>query len=144
MKLKMQIRIGVSSAMPLLFGFLLFSAGCTTMQSYEGSKLPPEKVALIKGSFGLINLASIIEVDGKARGFTEESAEILPGEHAVKIQVRSGWGSILMPQYIGNKTLSFQANAGHTYRVDGTIKKGDTFAWIVDEATNEVVAGEKP
>ena len=140
----MQIRISVSSVMPFLCGTFLLFAGCTTMQSYEGAKLPPEDVAIIKESFSVINRASILEVDGKARSFFEESSEILPGEHTVKIQVISGFGSFIGPQHIGNRTLSFQASAGHTYKVDGKIKKGDTFAWIVDETTNEVVAGESP
>ena len=140
----MQIRISVSSVMPFLCGTFLLFAGCTTMQSYEGAKLPPEDVAIIKGSFGVINMASILEVDGNARSFFEEMAELLPGEHTVKIQVMSGFGGVFSPQYIGYKTLSFQASAGHTYKVDGKIKKGDTFAWIVDETTNEVVAGESP
>jgi hypothetical protein len=111
------------------------------MQSYEGPKVPPESVALIKSSFGMIDLARISEVDGKARGFTEEFAEILPGEHIVKVQVRSGF---VGAEYIGNKTLSFQARAGHSYKVEGKTKREDTFAWIVDETTSEVVAGKKP
>ena len=140
----MHIRIGVSSVMPFLFGTFLLFSGCATIQSYEGAKQPPENVALIKESFGVINRASILEVDGKAHSFFEESSEILPGEHIVKIQVITGLGSFMGPQRIGNKTLSFQASAGHTYKVDGKIKKEGTFAWIVDETTNEVVAGERP
>lgn len=144
----MQIKVDVSSVMPLLFGTLLLFSGCTTMQSYEGPKLAPENVALIKGSFGMINLASILEVDGKVRGFTQESAEVLPGEHTIRVQVTHGSG-VFGPQYSGNKKLSFRASAGHTYKVDGTIKKVDRFdraifVWIVDEKTNEVVAGERP
>ena len=139
----MKIRIDIFNVRPLLFGTLLLFSGCTTMQSYEGPKLAPENVALIKGSFGMINLASILEVDGKARGFTEETAEMLPGEHTIRVQVTSGFGAF-SPQYIGNKKLSFRASAGHAYKADGTIKEGVTFAWIVDETTNEVVAGERP
>lgn len=137
----MQMRISVSSVIPFLFGTLLLFAGCTTMKSYEGPKLPPENVALIKGSLGTIVQVTILEVDGKARGFTEEISEILPGEHTVKIHVSSGFGFLR----IGNKkTLSFKAKAGHTYKAEGKIIKGNTFAWIVDETTNEVVAGERP
>jgi hypothetical protein len=140
-KLKMQIKISGSGVMPFLIGTLLLFAGCaTTMQSYEGSKLPPENVALIKGNFGVAKLATILEVDGKARGFFEEFAEVLPGEHTIKIQVSRGLGTT----YIGTKTLSFQAIAGHTYVIDGTIIKGDTFAWIVDKTTDTIVAGERP
>jgi len=144
MNRKTQIGISISSVMPFLFGTLLTFTGCTTMQSYEGPKLSPEKVALLKGSFGMINSATILEVDGKRRGFTQETAEILPGEHTVKIQVQSGFGGIFSPQYVSNKTLSFLASAGHTYQADGVIKNGDPFAWIIDETTKEVVAGGKP
>jgi hypothetical protein len=114
-------RIDVSSAIPL-------------------PKFPSEGLALIKSSFGLVDLASISEVDGETRGFTEDIAEILPGEHTVKIRVRSGF---VGAEYIGSKTLSFRARAGHSYKVEGKTKREHTFAWIVDETTGEVVAGKK-
>ncbi len=104
-------------------------------------KLPPESVALIKSTFGMIDLASISEVDGEARDLTEDVAEVLPGEHTVKIQVRSGF---VGAEYIGNKTLAFRARAGHSYKVEGKTRREDTFAWIIDEATSEVVAGTRP
>ena len=140
----MQIKINSFSVISFLLSTLFLFTGCTTMQSYDGPKLSPEKVVLIEGSFGMINSASILEVDGKARGWSEESAEMLPGEHTVKVKVLSGFGGIISPQLVGNKTLSFQTIAGRTYKVDGTIIKGDTFVWIIDTKTNEVIAGEKP
>ena len=140
----MKITLRSSSFILFLLGTMLLFAGCATKQAYEGSKLPRESVATIKPTAGIIDAAWILQVDGKERGFFEEIVEVLPGEHTIKIQVTSGFGGIFSPQFVGNKTLSFRASAGHTYKADGTIKKGDTFAWIVDDTTNEVVAGERP
>ena len=136
----MQKKIWLSCLTPFLFTALLLLVGCATKQAYEGPKLPSEGVVLIKPSFGLVTLATIAEVNGKERGFFEERAEVLPGEHTVKIRVSR---DTFFGKTIGNKTLTFQAKTGHTYKVDGTISGGDAFAWIVDETNNEVVAGEK-
>lgn len=141
----MKMRIGVPSVILFLLCTLFLYSGCTTMQAYDGPKLSPEKVAILKPSLGYKNVADLLEVDGKKRGTTEGVAEILPGDHTVKIQITSGgWLGAGLLSRIGNSTLSFQARAGHTYLFDGKIIEGDTFAWIVDEATNEVVAGKKP
>lgn len=137
----MKMTLRISSLFPFLFGTMFLFAGCATKQAYEGSKLPRESVAIIKPSTpGLIDLAGILQVDGTKRGFFEEIAEVLPGEHTVLVQVSSGFFPVT---FYRTKTLSFNARAGHVYRVEGKVRGGKAIAWIEDETTNEVVAGER-
>ncbi len=116
--------------------------GCATMQTYEGPKLRRDEVAVIKSeTLGtILDTAYIGEIDGKDIGFMQTKAEVLPGDHTVKVIVTTGLG---YQQYIGNKTLYLSAEAGRTYKVHGKIRRGDTWAWITDEKTEEIVAGEK-
>ena len=137
----MKTTLRISGFILLLSGTMFLFAGCATKQAYEGPKLPPESVAIIKPSNpGVIDLAVILQVDGKKRGFFEEIAEVLPGEHTVLIQVSSGFPPVTIYR---TKALPFNAKAGHVYRVEGKVRGGRAIAWIEDETTNEVVAGEK-
>ncbi len=143
----MHIKMNGSSVMPFLFGTLLLFVGCdTTMQFYEGPKQPLENVAHIKAHFGMFDQIRILEIDGKALGRTDTSAWILPGAHTVTVLIENiGYLGSLGPQNIDRKALSFQALAGHTYVVNSTMKHyEDTYAWIMDKTTKEVVAGERP
>jgi len=126
----------ISSFILFLFGTMFLFSGCATKQAYEGSKLPRESVAVIKDSFGVIDGAGILQVDGKKRGFFDKIVEVLPGEHTLVVQVHSAGVA-------RNKALTFNARAGHVYRVDGKVSRGNAIAWIEDETTNEVVAGER-
>jgi hypothetical protein len=118
-------------------------ASCGTMQGYEGAKELPANIAVIKSSLldHFFDTAMIIEIDGTEVGGFQDKVEVLPGEHTVKIHVSSGVG---YTQFVGNKTVVLRAVAGRTYKVDGKIRKGEPWAWIVDEATGQLVAGEKP
>jgi hypothetical protein len=130
-------------AKALSFVSVILLSGCGTMQVYEGPKRASHEVAVITSNLlaGLFDTAYILQIDGKDLGATDDNVEVLPGKHTVKIGVSTGLG---YQQYIGNKTISFEAIAGHTYQVNGKIRKGDTFAWIEDKNTGELVAGEKP
>jgi hypothetical protein len=116
--------------------------GCATMQAYEGPKLRPDQVALIKSeTLGTImGAASVGEIDGKDVGSMQNKVEVLPGNHTVKVMVME---TLPSPRYFGNVTLDFNAKAGHIYKVHGRIKNG-VWAWITDEKTKEIVAGAKP
>jgi len=137
----MKMTLRIQSWILFTFGTVFLFAGCATKQAYEGSPLPRESVAVIKPSTpGLVNLAVILQVDGIKRGFFEEIAEVLPGDHTVLVQVSTGFFPVTIHR---TKTLSFNARAGHVYRVEGKVSGGKAIAWIEDETTNEVVAGER-
>lgn len=111
-------------------------AGCTTMQAYEGPKKASHETAVIKSN-PLRDGAFVQQINGKNLGFIDGSVEVLPGLHSLTIRVLIGFGG-------GSKTISLEAKAGGTYRVNGKITKGEVYAWVEDEADGEIVAGKKP
>lgn len=116
---------------------------CGTMQAYEGPKRSPEEIALIKSNHlqGFFETAYVGEIDGKDLSSVEDNAEVLPGEHTVKIYVTRGLG---MQQFISSKSVTLNAKAGHIYQVNGAISDGAPYAWIIDESNGYIVSGEKP
>ena len=139
----MKMTLRLSSFVLFLFGTMFLFGGCTTKQAYEGSKLPRESVAVIKPTTGAIDQTIIVQVDGvagKTRVIAEEIFEVLPGDHTVVIRAISGWFPVYSTR---ERTLSFNARAGHVYRVEGKVRDGKAIVWIEDETTNEVVAGER-
>jgi hypothetical protein len=121
-----------------------FLASCAgTMQTYEGSELPPEKVAVIKaGSIDVFNSATVHAVDGVESGFNIVNAVVLPGEHLIMIRPYKFTG---ITSYWAYRTVVLNAEAGHTYTALGKIIDEETiFAWIEDAETGQIVAGTKP
>lgn len=134
----------VSRFIPCLIVIFLTVSGCTTVQTYSGVKLSPDKIAKIKGvtNFYVISFVSghILKVDGQK--VSGDEIELLPGSHEVVVYLMFSGGSTSasgIPQ-----TFTFFAEAGHTYGVDGNWNTRDNQIWIFDEQTKEVVAGKKP
>jgi len=121
---------------------LLASCG-GTIQTYEGPELPPEKVATIQAEPNTIfDQATVYAVDGVESGFNQINAVVLPGEHTIKIRLDKLRGLV---SYWTYRTVTLNAEAGHTYIVLGIIIGEDTvFAWIEDKDTGLIVAGNKP
>jgi len=132
--------VKLSSIIMSLFVTMLL-VSCGTMQTYEGPKLPPDEVAVVKSNFGnVFNIATVLAIDGIELGSQQINSEILPGVHTVKVRVTTGVG---IRNYIGVKTVTLTANKGHTYIVDGVVKEGEPWVWIMDEGTSQTVAGKK-
>ena len=128
----------------LFTAFLL--ASCATVQTYEGDALPPEEIAVIKSSYwgDLVVTAVVREVDGKKMGLNPGNVMVLPGKHVVKIRVSHSMGYLGTLSAYG--TVILNAEAGHTYKVEGRIygHGEELWVWIIDEENNQIVAGRKP
>ncbi len=131
----------------LIICLLLAIAGCTTtVKMYEGAELPPEQTATIKDSYHeyVFNstFSTIFQVDRKdiEGGVGNIEIEVLPGQREVTCAMGSFIG--IIPVSRKPRTLTFQAEAGHVYRVDGSYYLNHL--WIVDETTGVEVAGDKP
>ena len=111
--------------------------GCGTVQTYEGPKKATHEVALVKTNIGQAALDAVWvgRLDGKELVLAYSELELAPGSHATQILIKRGF-------LTRSKAISFDAKAGHTYRVSGEFNSGT--AWLVDEGTGELVAGEKP
>ncbi len=118
-------------------------SGCvatmTTVQLYPGEPRPKEEVAIIEPA----EAVSIAFIDRKRVG-SNRSAEVLPGEHTVMIELStryfygSGWGG-----QIHQRDVTFVAQPGHVYRADAE-GDGAGWAWVVDTEIGDVVGGRKP
>jgi len=134
--------------------FCMLATGCTTLQTYPGPQLPPEKVATLEGTIHYYGVAivefCIFAVDGELTpwwGFNfvlnRGKVEMLPGKHQVTV-----YRDIGGPK--GGSTDNFQrfsfvAEAGHRYKVDGNCWAWEKDAiWIIDKNTEQIVAGKKP
>ena len=123
--------------MILLIGSIFLNS-CQTMQLYTGDRLPKEEVAIIKPNMeGWFRNTWISEIDGKPVGITNTKVEVLPGVHTLRIKVKDS--EFALPVYMGVDTISFEAEAGHVYRVDGRIKRVEAVTWVIDEETNAPV-----
>ena len=139
----------------LIIGLLLAIAGCArpvTVRMYEGPELPPEEKAIIKESRhehdSSTTEAYILKLDGEwlpNYRTTPGVVEVLPGDREITCWVTyasfwTAFGPIAGPPL----SLTFQAEAGHVYRVDGDFHYVKSHLWIVDETTGVEVAAHRP
>lgn len=139
------------------FAVAAVGGGCkSTFKAYPGPERPPEEIARVRGSAAVYFTSStntyIQAVDGRrcndgnGNEKSVDRALVLPGRHTIKAVI---WEHrthplINIPVHSASpsKNVSFTAEAGHRYVVEGYIDEPDFWIWIVDEATDEVVGGE--
>ena len=122
---------------------LLILCSCGTLQMYPGASRPKNEVAMIEPGGHFFRQVSIHTVDGRSLGFGSRSAEVLPGEHVVMVQLTQSAGNRIR---IIQREVTFVAAAAKTYRVEAK-ETGfwDTAFWVwVEDAAGAFVAGEKP
>ena len=117
--------------------------GCGTIQVYTGDRLPEEKVSIIKQNGTRPYYIAIKEIDGKSVDSVFKNFEVLPGVRTLRINVMGSF-----PDFYNRKedidTISFVAEAGHVYRVDGWLdERGNAVTRVIDEETNTPVTLER-
>lgn len=65
-----------------------------------------------------------------------------PGLHSVFFTYELGSMGHTFNSYYGR--LRFTALKGHLYKLDAEREDGELWAWIIDQASGEIVAGERP
>lgn len=101
---------------------LVGAAGCRTAQSYAGERLTKDQVAFITGDTPLNGapLAVLLrKVDRRELGFSERSAEVLPGKHTLLVDCR-----IRETSSTSRHTLEVEVEAGSRYRLAAEAAKG--------------------
>jgi hypothetical protein len=101
---------------------LVGTAGCRTAQSYAGERLTLDQVAIISGDTPLNGapLAVLLrKVDRRELGFSERSAEVLPGKHTLLVDCR-----IRETSSASRHTLEVDVEAGGRYRLAAEAAKG--------------------
>ena len=82
----------------------------------------------------------IVTIDGQDPGLLSKKVTLLPGTRIVRVRYEEFGGLKGDPI-----SLALEAKAGRAYRAEGkSVAKDRWSAWIVDTATNEVVAGRRP
>ena len=116
--------------------------GCGTIQVYTGDRLPEEKVAIIKQNGTRPYYIAIKEIDGKSVDSVFKNFEVLPGVHTLRINVVGSFPDFYRKEDID--TISFVAEAGNVYRVDGWLdERGNAVTRVIDEETNTPVTLER-
>jgi hypothetical protein len=101
----------------IILSLMVFLFGCASHpQLYDGQKLPPEKVSVIKGIFGGFGSTDITisSVDGKSFNIRAESVEVLPGRHVLGVHYFWPWNG----GGEANGQLTIEAQAGKTYQLN--------------------------
>jgi len=116
--------------------------GCGTIQVYTGDRLPKEKVAIIKQNGTRPYYIAIKEIDGKSVDSVFKNFEILPGVHTLRINVMGSFPGLYRKEDMD--TISFVAEIGHVYRVDGWLdERGNAVTRVIDEEFNIPVTLER-
>ena len=100
----------------------LSCTACRTAQSYAGERLAGDQVARISGDLPVNGapLAVILrKVDTRELGFSENSAEVLPGKHSLLVDCR-----IRETSSTSRHTLDVEVEAGGRYRLAADAAKG--------------------
>jgi hypothetical protein len=146
----------------MLVLLLILTEACSTMQTYEGEKLPEAEVARIQvttagGLHRVHGITFIVNtVDGVKPGFSDSYVEILPGYHHLEVGVikTTQWMLALAAKAVQKSVIldpwliTFEAVAGCRYRVNGTTVPDEKYEkwalWVENVESGEVVGGRKP
>ncbi|MCI0430077.1 MAG: hypothetical protein L0210_05985, partial [Rhodospirillales bacterium] len=129
---------------------LLFAAGCAGSPPPEGyyddPQLPEGETAVLDwggGVWGGVRSPDVTKIDGKAvRPLGPSSARLLPGNHEIEFVYSLYRG--LYPHHYVSSTLSFEAEAAHSYRVQtecAGLYGGACESRVMDETAKIVIAG---
>jgi hypothetical protein len=130
------------SSMKKFAGFiwlLLFVTGCAAARIYEGPPRDPSEVAVVHDDrrlYGFVNRnVHTVSIDGEEHRRFGSKIELLPGDHTLGIL----FADVIFGLARWAKTLcfvKFHAEAGHEYKIDSEIGRGDTWwIWLVDQQT---------
>lgn len=135
---------------------LLLATGCGATQTYTGEKLLKEQVALIQRNtiqrllYYVLTL-NVADIDGIKPSQFQTYYEVLPGEHTLSIRVIWQTHLVAAPLVaskglnLANNTITFRAEAGRNYRLNGEEGADKLFfVWLEDADTGSLVAGRRP
>lgn len=139
-------------AAPLL-ALLLLAACQEPTQLYPGPEKPFSEVARICCRVAEVHGSLIGDklrldaVDGRSSGYFETWAEIAPGRHEIRYSYLRGIGAYptpVLPLSSDEGRLIFNAQPGRGYILKATREGDRVWAWVEDEASRALVAGERP
>ena len=105
------------------------------------------RVAEVRGSLVGGGKVRIEAIDGRDAGYFETWAEVLPGRHEVRYAYLEGLGAYpvpVLPLDSSHGRLIFNAQPWRGYILKAERQGDTTWAWIEDEASRALVAGERP
>ena len=149
------ITMNTKRALGVLVLLLVFTASCAR-QMYPGERLPQDQVARIERNtikyFSYYSVTiNIAEVDGQTSSGEHTEFEVLPGEHTVGLRLLA-YTKLLLAPVLASKQftftpgkLTFRAEAGRRYKVEGEeVADYQFLLWVEDAETGSVVGGRKP
>jgi hypothetical protein len=116
---------------------LISSCAVLPMKGYEGPDLPADKTAVIENGVYI----DIDKFDGMKLGSFRNSVITLPGDHTIEMSFLTQTLSDLVLYSRETASLSFKAEAGHTYVAYARwVSTEGWIALIKDKKTDERVA----
>ena len=134
-------RMKKKSALFLLTGVILSMVlgACSVRKTYFGPELAKEQIAVVKPVKKLFTDVEIKSLDGYEPGYFDSGYTVLPGIHTMIVHVMMDY-PCLHDNLHFTLELSFEAQAGHTYRVRGTILPllNDGYVWVESDKEPDV------
>lgn len=138
-----------------VLGLLVGLSGCATPP--DNPYVPPDRpggeLAVLDwggGVWGGSRAPDVTSIDAQpvAPQFLASSTSVIPGAHTIAFRYSVYRGLYAIPAHsYHDRTLTFTAEAGHTYRVYtdcGTLGSTACASWIEDKTADIVVAGSLP
>ncbi len=130
----------------LLTGIILSMVlgACSVRKAYFGPELEKGQIAVVKPVKKLYTDVEIKSLDGYEQGYFDSCYSVLPGIHTMIVHVIMDY-PCLHDNLQFTLELSFDAQAGHTYGVHGTILPllNDGYVWVESEKEPDVAIATK-
>jgi len=107
--------------------FLLAASCAATMKGYTGPSMSAGETALIKTGF----YADMLKCDDVRLPSSSLSITVLPGEHTVQLALRRQWVADKLLYSELTASITFVAEAGHTYTVNASLLPTKEWAGLV-------------
>ncbi len=123
----LRLLLFLARLMLLVMAFLLVVSCAGTMKGYTGPSMPAGETVLIKTGF----YADLLRCDDIRLAPSYFNIIVLPGKHIVEISLRRQWiGDKLLHSDVTG-SITFAAEAGHTYSVNANLLPGKEWAGLV-------------
>ncbi len=118
----------------------LLVGACATQEVYETPTVTPEGSAMLSTAEGSAML-NLLAVDGRSCRELGNSVELAPGMRTIDFRISKKLSPNPIPwTEVHEHMLSFEAEAGHAYTLEGAFDRSVVHVWIKDATSGDRVA----
>lgn len=119
----------------------LLAGACATQEVYRNPTVTPDGSAVLSTTAQGPALVNLLAVDGRSCRNLGNSVELAPGLRTIDFRISQKLSPNPIPwTEVHEHMLSFEAEAGHAYTLEGEFDRSIVHVWIADAATGDRVA----